>query len=287
LLVADDERVEIVLRAGRRRVAIHAEDEPRMQERRALIKPDGGPAQHPVWRDEESALRATTRALALARKARRPVHILHVTSAAEMPLLAENKDIASVEVTPQHLTLAAPECYERLGTFAQMNPPIREARHREALWRAVTDGVVDVIGSDHAPHTREEKARPYPQSPSGMPGVQTLAPILLDHVAQGRLTLERFVDLTSAGAARIYNIAGKGRIALGYDADLTLVDLKARWTIEDDWIASKCGWTPFAGMSVTGRPIATIVRGSGVMRDGALLGKPRGRPVRFLETFAD
>jgi dihydroorotase len=286
LLVADDARVEIVLRAGRRRVAIHAEDEPRMQERRALIKPEGGPAQHPVWRDEESAVRATKRALALARKTRRPVHILHVTTAGEMPLLAEHKDIASVEVTPQHLTLTAPECYERLGTLAQMNPPIRDARHRDALWHALAGGIVDVIGSDHAPHTREEKARPYPASPSGMTGVQTLVPIMLDHVAAGRLTLERFVDLTSAGPQRIFNIAGKGRIALGYDADLTIVDLAKRQRIENAWIASRCGWTPFDGMTVTGWPQATVIRGRIVMRDGGLLGPPAGEPIRFADTLA-
>src|SRR5690606_32091384 len=155
------------------------------------------------------------------------------------------KDRVSVEVTPQHLTLAAPECYDRLGTYAQMNPPIRDARHREALWHGIAQGVVDVIGSDHAPHAREEKDKPYPQSPSGMPGVQTLVPIMLDHVNAGRLTLERFVDLTSAGPARLYNIAAKGRIAVGYDADFTLVDLNAKRTIENRWIASKCGWTPF------------------------------------------
>ncbi len=286
LLVADDAHIEMVLRAGRRRVAIHAEDEPRMQERRALIKPDGGPAQHPMWRDEESALRATTRALALARKTRRPVHILHVTSAAEMPLLAQHKDIASVEVTPQHLTLAAPECYERLGTLAQMNPPIRDARHREALWRGLADGIVDVIGSDHAPHTREEKAKPYPASPSGMTGVQTLVPIMLDHVAAGRLTLERFVDLTSAGAQRLFNIAGKGRIALGYDADFTIVDLAHRRRIENKWIASRAGWTPFDGTTVTGWPRATIIRGNIAMRDDELQGQPAGAPIRFVDTLA-
>jgi dihydroorotase len=285
LLVADDAGAEIVLRAGRRRVAIHAEDEPRMQERRALIEAGAGPAQHPVWRDEESALRATRRALALARKTARPVHILHVTSAAELPLLAEHKDIATAEVTPQHLTLAAPDCYERLGTFAQMNPPIREARHRDALWRALADGVVDVIGSDHAPHTREEKAKPYPASPSGMPGVQTLVPVMLDHVAAGRLTLERFVDLTSAGPQRLFNLAGKGRIALGYDADLTIVDLGARRRIENAWIASRCGWTPFDGMTVTGWPRATMIRGRIVMRDDEAIGPPAGAPLRFVDTL--
>ncbi len=285
LLVADDDALDAVLRSGMRRCAIHAEDEPRLRERLKLVREGADVSMHPVWRDEEVALRATQRIVTLARKAGRRIHVLHVTTAEEMAFLAGHKDLVTVETTPQHLTLAAPDCYQRLGTFAQMNPPIREGRHREALWRAVTDGVVDVIGSDHAPHTKEEKAKPYPQSPSGMPGVQTLPAILLDHVAQGRLTLERFVDLTSASAARIYNIAGKGRIALGYDADLTLVDLKARWTITNDWIASKCGWTPFDGMSVTGRPVATIVRGLTVMRDGSLLDRPRGRPVRFTETF--
>ncbi|MEX2295846.1 MAG: dihydroorotase [Dongiaceae bacterium] len=286
LLVADDDALEAVLRSGTRRCAIHAEDEPRLRERLALVREGADVSMHPVWRDEETALKATKRIVALARKAGRRIHVLHVTTAEEMAFLAGEKDLVTVETTPQHLTLAAPDCYERLGTFAQMNPPIRDAHHRDALWRAVSDGVVDVIGSDHAPHTKEEKAKPYPQSPSGMPGVQTLVPILLDHVAQGRLTLERFVDLTSASAARIYNIAGKGRIALGYDADLTLVDLRAKWTIENDWIASRCGWTPFAGMKVTGKPVATIVRGMSAMRDGALVDKPRGRPVRFTETMA-
>jgi dihydroorotase len=190
-----------------------------------------------------------------------------------------------VETTPQHLTLSAPECYERLGTYAQMNPPIREARHREALWRAVREGLVDVIGSDHAPHTRAEKDKPYPDSPAGMPGVQTLVTILLDHVNAGRMSLERFVDLTSAGAQRVFGIAGKGRIALGYDADFTIVDLKKKRRIENSWIASKCGWTPFDGMETTGWPIATIIRGQIVMRDDALLAPSAGEPVRFGETL--
>jgi dihydroorotase len=167
-----------------------------------------------------------------------------------------------------------------------MNPPIRDARHRDALWHALAGGIVDVIGSDHAPHTREEKARPYPASPSGMTGVQTLVPIMLDHVAAGRLTLERFVDLTSAGPQRIFNIAGKGRIALGYDADLTIVDLAKRQRIENAWIASRCGWTPFDGMTVTGWPQATVIRGRIVMRDGGLLGPPAGEPIRFADTLA-
>jgi dihydroorotase len=190
-----------------------------------------------------------------------------------------------MEVTPQHLTLAAPECYAELGTFAQMNPPIREASHRDALWRAVAEGLVDVVGSDHAPHTKEEKSKPYPASPSGMPGVQTLLPLLLDHMNAGRLSLERVVDLTSAGAQRIYGIAGKGRLALGYDGDVTLVDLGTERVIEEGWLASKCGWSPFAGRRVKGWPVATVIRGRVVMREGELLGPPAGRPVRFTETL--
>jgi dihydroorotase len=283
LLVADDATLGAVLAQGTRRVAVHCEDEPRLLERKHLADEAGHPRAHHVWRDVETALLATKRLVALAEKVGRRVHVLHVTTAEEMEFLAHHKDWATVETTPQHLTLAAPDCYERMGSLAQMNPPIREAHHRDALWAAIASGVVDVLGSDHAPHTLEEKSKPYPQSPSGMTGVQTLVPIMLNHVAEGRLTLERFVDLTSAGPARIYNIQGKGRIALGYDADFTVVDLKARRTITNGWIESRCGWTPFDGKEVTGWPMATIVRGAVVMRDGQLLGAPVGRPVRFLE----
>jgi len=285
LLVADEDDIRRVLENGRRRMAVHSEDEARLRERHALVKDGADVAMHSVWRDVETAVRSTQRLLRLARAAGRRVHVLHVTTAEEIPILAANKDIATVETTPQHLTLVAPDCYQRLGTFAQMNPPIREARHRDALWHAVDQGVVDCIGSDHAPHTREEKAKAYPQSPSGMPGVQTLLPLLLDHVNAGRLTLDRLIDLTSTGPARIYGIAGKGRIAVGYDADLTVVDLKARRTIREAWIASRCGWTPFDGMTVTGWPIATIVRGQVVMRDDQLVGEPVGGLVRFSETL--
>lgn len=282
LLVPDDAHLEAILASGRRRVAIHAEDEYRLRERFSMVEGGAPVAMHPQWRDVETAVNATRRVLRLSEKTGRPVHVLHITTADEMALLAEHKRLATVEVTPQHLTLAAPECYERLGTRAQMNPPIREAHHRDGLWRALEAGVVDVIGSDHAPHTLEEKAQPYPQSPSGMTGVQTLVPIMLDHVNAGRLTLERFVDLVCSGPQRIYNIAAKGRIAVGYDADFTIVDLAARRRIEDSWIRSRTGWTPFDGRDVVGWPKLTIVRGHIVMREDELLGSPVGEAVRFV-----
>ncbi|MBV8237399.1 MAG: dihydroorotase, partial [Sphingomonas sp.] len=280
LLVSEDARLAEVLASGHRRVAIHAEDEERMNAR-AGERVEGDPASHPVWRDDESAMLATRRILALARAARRRVHVLHVTTPAELELLAQHKDIASCEVTPQHLTLAGEEAYPRLGTLAQMNPPIRSGAHRDGLWHWLNQGVPDVIGSDHAPHTLEEKAKPYPASPSGMPGVQTLLPLLLDHAAAGRLTLQRVIDLTSAGAQRIFGIAGKGRIAAGYDADFTVVDLKKRWTIDAQWLASRCGWSPFTGMTLTGKPIGTIIRGGVAMWEDSLGDAPAGEPVRF------
>jgi dihydroorotase len=282
LLVPDDETLERVLSSGRRRVAVHAEDESRLKEREQLVKgADVSVSMHPEWRDEESALRATKRALSAGRKTGRPLHILHVTTAEEMDLLKEHKDVATVEVTPQHLTLTAPDCYERLGTYAQMNPPIRSARHREALWRAVSEGIVDVVGSDHAPHTREEKQRPYPASPSGMPGVQTILPLMLNHVAAGQLSLERLTELLCTGPARLYDVRAKGAIAPGMDADLTLVDLGTQRRIDDVDMASRCGWTPFHGMTVTGWPIMTLVAGRVAMRDGAIQGPAAGRIVTF------
>ncbi|RYY47947.1 MAG: dihydroorotase [Sphingomonadales bacterium] len=280
LLVSDDTNLARVLASGHRRVAIHAEDEFRMQDRLGE-RVAGDPASHPVWRDDESAMLATRRILGLARAARRRIHILHVTTPAELELIGQNKDIATCEVTPQHLTLAGEDAYPRLGSYAQMNPPIRSGAHRDGLWEWLRQGVPDVIGSDHAPHTIEEKARPYPDSPSGMPGVQTLLPLMLNHVAEGRLTLQRLIDLTSAGPQRVFGIAGKGRIATGYDADFTVVDLKAQWTVEDSWLASRCGWSPFSGMTLTGKPIGTIVRGNRVMWEAVLADAAVGAPVRF------
>ncbi|SCW71690.1 dihydroorotase [Ancylobacter rudongensis] len=284
LLVADDPGVRAILKVIRRRAAFHCEDEPRLEERKGLRVP-GDASSHPVWRDEIAALTATTRLVNLARSEGKRVHVLHITSQEEIEYLRGQKDVATVEVTPHHLTMDA-SWYASHGTHVQMNPPVREARHKAALWRGLSEGVVDVLGSDHAPHTREEKAKPYPASPSGMTGVQTFVPTMLDHVNAGRLTLERFVDLSSAGPARIFNIATKGRIAVGYDADFTIVDLKRRETIRNEWITSKAGWTPYDGVEVTGWPVGTLIRGNRVMWEGELVAPAQGEAIRFLETLA-
>jgi dihydroorotase len=284
LLLSKPEDIFAALKSGTRRVAVHSEDEDRLVARKALAA-RATPASHPIWRDVETARASTERVLALAKKAGRRLHVLHVTTGDEIPLLAAAKDFATAETTPQHLTLSAPDCYERLGSYAQMNPPIRDESHRQALWNAVREGVIDVIGSDHAPHTREEKNKTYPDTPSGMPGVQTLVTLLLDHVNMGHMSLERFVDLTAYGPQRIFGLAGKGRIARGWDADFTVVDMNHSRTIENSWIASRCGWTPFDGMKTKGWAVATILRGQIVMRDFALAAASRGQPLRFVETL--
>ncbi|MDX2275951.1 MAG: dihydroorotase [Hyphomonadaceae bacterium] len=285
LLVPDDEGLDRVVANINRRGAFHCEDEARLKERKALAR-EGDWTSHAEVRDDQAGLLAVQRLVKAARKYRKRVHVLHISSKIEMEFLATCKDVATVETLPQFLSFEAPEVYQRLKGMAQMNPPIRYAADRAACWSlGIAQGVVDVIGTDHAPHTREEKAQPYPKSPSGMPGVQTLVPVMLTHVAQGRLSLARCIDLTSGGAQRVFNIANKGRVALGYDADFTIVDLKARRTIRNEDQASRVGWTPFDGFEAQGWPMATIIRGQTVMRDGALTAPARGEPIQFLETL--
>ncbi len=281
LMIEDDAGIERVMRHGRRRIAFHSEDEYRLQARRSLFSRGDPYDSHRLWRDEECAFLGTRRIVALARRTGRPAHILHVSTAEELGYLQGCRDIATVELLVNHLTQVAPDCYERLGSLAVMNPPIRDRRHFEASWQAVRDGVVDTLGSDHAPHSLEAKARPWPDCPAGLTGVQTIVPVMLDHVNAGRLSLGRLVDLMAAGPARVYGLVGKGRIAAGNDADFTLVDMKARRRIENDWIATPAGWTPFDGMQVTGWPVMVILRGQVVMRDDTVPGSPRGRLARF------
>jgi dihydroorotase len=281
LLIEDDESLERVMRSGRRRIAYHSEDEYRLQARKPMFHSGMPYSNHMVWRDEECAILGTRRLMALARKTGRPAHILHVSTAQELDILRGHRDVATVELLVNHLTQWAPDVYDKLGGFGVMNPPIRGREHYEAAWAAVRDGTADTIGSDHAPHPHAAKLKPWPEVPAGLTGVQTLVPVMLDHVNAGRLSLSRLVDLLAAGPARVYGAVGKGRLAAGYDADFTLVDMRAKRTIENAWIVSPCGWTPFDGMAVTGWPMATIVRGAVVMRDGEVLGAPTGKLVNF------
>ncbi|MBO6548317.1 MAG: dihydroorotase [Rhizobiales bacterium] len=284
LLVDDEESLKKILAKITRRAAFHSEDEARLIERKDVRRHDD-PSSHPEWRDVTAAMISTKMLVEAAREAGKRIHVLHISTAEEIEYLAHHKDVASVELTPQHLSLSAPEVYEKLGTYAQMNPPLREARHAKALWLGLQNGVADVLGSDHAPHTIEEKEKPYPESPSGMTGVQTLVPIMLDHVNNGKLSLERFVDLTSHGPNRLFGMATKGRIAVGMDADLTIVDMNQTKTITNDWIESKSQWTPYNGQTVKGWPKGTIIRGHRVMWEDEIIGTAIGEPVKFSEAL--
>lgn len=281
LLVDKDILLEKILRHTQRRVIVHCEDERRLKERKALAENSHDVHSHPLWRDEQTALIATEKLVTMAEKLQRKVHVLHVSSSEEMSFLKNHKKTASVEILPQFLTFSAPECYDRLGTLAQMNPPIRDQRHLENLWKAVNDGVVDVIGTDHAPHTIIEKQKTYPMSPSGMPGVQTLVPIMLNHVHAQRLSLEKMTELLTENVRKIFQIKNKGRIQLGFDADFTIVDTKKNRTIENSWILSRCGWTPYHGMRVTGWVQSTIINGELAMTDDQILTRPHIQGIQF------
>ena len=281
LMIEDDAGIEAVMRTGRRRIAFHSEDEYRLQARKPQFHTGEPYAHHMDWRDPECAFLGTRRIMALARRTGRPAHIVHVSTEEEFDYLAGFRDLATAEVLVNHLTQIGPECYEQLGGYAVMNPPIRDARHFHAAWAAVADGRVDTIGSDHAPHSRAAKEKPWPETAAGLTGVQTSVPIMLDHVHAGRLSLERMVSLMAEGPARVYGALCKGRITVGNDADFTIVDLKHERTIDNDWIVSPVGWTPFAGKTVVGWPVVTIVRGHVVMRDDEVLGTPEGRCIRF------
>ncbi|GBQ29674.1 dihydroorotase [Gluconacetobacter azotocaptans] len=281
LLVDDDASVETIMRDGARRICFHSEDETRLQERKKLFLAGGPHRLHADWHDVECAFLGTRRLAALARRTGRPIHILHVSTAEELSYLQDFRDLVTTELLVNHLTHFGPDIYDTHGGFAVMNPPIRDRRHYDAAWAAVRDGMVDCIGSDHAPHSREAKERPWPETAAGLTGVQTLVPVMLNHVSEGRLSLERMVQLMAEGPARVYGLANKGRIAIGYDADFTVVDPDRRRTIEQDWIASPCGWTPFDGYECTGWPAMTVIRGQIVMREDEVLGSPSGRPAGF------
>jgi dihydroorotase len=290
LLIPDDPTLERVLRSGSRRVTVHSEDDPRLKERYAdLVRryPDGAPVtMHHDVRDIECAVRSTRRLLDLAERTGRRIHLLHVSTAEELDLVRERDlgDLVTVEATPNHLFLAAPECYEEHGTWAQMNPPVREARHRDALREALLDGTVTCIGSDHAPHTAEEKARPFPQSPSGIPGVQTTIALLLTAVRDGWLRREDMVRLQVEGPARVYGILDRGPLVAGSAGTAVIVDPSRTEPLAADWLRSRSPCNPFIGRTLAGLPTEVVLRGQVVLRDGVPVGEPCGQPLRFAET---
>jgi dihydroorotase len=280
LLVDKEADIEKVISQSDRIVSIHSEDEKILNLRKRFIK-EGDVHSHPEWRNTECAISSTRRVVKIAERYNKQIHVLHVTTKDEVDFLAMHKKNVTFEITPQHLTLYAPDCYDKLGTFAQMNPPIRKKEHYDRLWTAVKNSVVDVLGSDHAPHSKEDKKKKYPDSPSGMPGVQTILPIMLNHVNNEKLSLEQLIKLMCENPCKIFGIKNKGYIKENFDADLTIVDMNKEQTIKDEMIASKCGWTPFNNFNVKGFPVATVVNGKVVMSEGKVKIEGSGQPLDF------
>ena len=280
LLVSQEKDIEKVISNSSKIISVHSEDENILLSRKKFIK-EGDVTSHPVWRNEECALESTKRVVRLAQKYKKKIHILHVTTKQQIDFFSEKREGVTFEITPQHLTLFAPDCYDKLKTFSQMNPPLRSKDHYDRLWDAVKESLVSTIGSDHAPHTKEEKNRKYPLSPSGMPGVQTLLPVMLDHVNKGKLKIEKLIELVCENPCDLFGIKNKGYINENYDADLTIIDMNKEVVIKDNWIESKCGWTPFNNYMVKGFPIATIVNGEIVMENGKIISPAKGKPLNF------
>ena len=280
LLVDKEADIEKVISSSNRIVSIHSEDEDIINLRKKFIK-KGDVHSHPEWRNVECAMSSTRRVVKIAERYNKKIHVLHVTTKEEVDFLAMHKKNVTFETTPQHLTLYAPDCYDKLGTYAQMNPPLRTKEHYDRLWVAIKNNIVDVLGSDHAPHLKINKDKIYPDTPSGMPGVQTIFPVMLDHVNSGKLSLEQLINLMCENPCRIFGIKNKGYIKEGFDADLTIADMNKEVVIKDEMIASKCGWTPFNNYKVTGFPVGTIVNGNLVMSDGKVVLESKGQPLKF------
>ena len=280
LLVDKEADIEKVISNSDRIVSIHSEDE-EILKMRVKFKKKGNVHSHPEWRNVECAMSSTRRVVKIAERYNKKIHVLHVTTKEEVDFLAMHKKNVTFETTPQHLTLYAPDCYDKLGTYAQMNPPIRSKEHYDRLWTAIKNNIVDVLGSDHAPHSKENKDKEYPNTPSGMPGVQTIFPVMLNHVNNGKLSLEQLITLMCENPCKIFGIKDKGFIKEGFDADLTIVDMNKEQIIKNEMMASKCGWTPFHNYKVKGFPIGTIVNGNLVMSEGKIISKALGKPLKF------
>ena len=280
LLVDKEEDIEKVFKHASKVVAVHSEDEEILELRKKLIE-KGNVKTHPLWRNEEVAISSTRKIVKIAKRLNKKAHILHVTTKEEVDFLSQNKGNITFEITPQHLTMYAPDCYDKLGSYAQMNPPIREKSHYDRLWFAIRNNYNDTIGSDHAPHLKLNKEKSYPDTPSGMPGVQTILPVLLNHMNDGKINLNQIVNFLCENPVKIFDIQNKGYIKKDFDADFTIIDLNKEIEVKNEKIESKCGWSPFDGYKFKGTPIYTIIGGEVKMKDGKIIGEPTGKPLEF------
>jgi dihydroorotase len=280
LLVDDQQALERIFGETTLPITAHCEDESTIRANKSRFAATTDVADHSRIRDHQAAIVATRRAIDLAVRHCHRFHVLHVSTAAEVDLIAEHRDFVTAEVCPHHLFFNCDD-YERLGTLVQMNPSLKTAADNTGLWRALLAGTIQVVATDHAPHTREEKDQPYPKSPSGLPAVENSLALLLNEVHRGRCTLPQVVSWMCDAPARVWDIARKGRIAEGYDADLVLVDLNKSATVKNADQETKCKWSPWDSVALTGWPVRTWVLGQEVFRDGRIDESIRGREAEF------
>jgi dihydroorotase len=281
LLVDKFEDLERIFRDVDKLIAVHAENEARINARKALFAGREEAQVHSELRDNQCALLATQQAVALSQKYQRRLHILHLSTKEEVDFLRhEKRPWITCEVTPQHLFLDT-SIYETLGSKAKMNPPIRSLEDRLAMMQGLQEGVVDLIATDHAPHLLSEKEVPYSKAMAGMPGVETALPLMLTSAHRGEVRLQQVVHWMCEAPAQAYRIPNKGRIQIGWDADLVLVDLEYFKPVRREELLSRCGWSPFEGWSLTGWPLVTIVAGQLAWKDGAIQPEVRGQELTF------
>ena len=280
MLVDDQECLEAIFAETTLPITAHCEDESTVRANRERLSGPLTVHDHSRIRDHKAAVTATVRAIDLARRHNHRFHVLHVSTASEVEILAQQSDLITAEACPHHLFLDTSD-YDRLGTLAQMNPSLKTADDRAALWRGLRDGAIRILATDHAPHTLEEKRAPYPESPSGIPAVEVFLPLMLDEVNRGRCTLQDLAAWMSDGPARIWDIVGKGRIEPGYDADLVLVDMAEEREVRNEDQHCRCGWTPWHGTRLRGWPVRTWVGGRTVFADGRVAPEPLGRELVF------
>lgn len=280
LLVDEQEALERIFAETTLPICAHCEDESTVRRNKAHYAGETDVAVHSKIRDHRAALVATQRAADLARRHRHRFHVLHLSAAEEIPVVADHGGVITAEVCPHHLFFNVDD-YARLGSLIQMNPSVKTKADNEALWQALLDGVIQVIATDHAPHTLEEKAQPYPASPSGLPAVENVMALMLNEVNRGRCTLGQVAHWMCDAPARVWDIVNKGRIAEGYDADLVLVNMQLEKTIRNAEQETKCRWSPWDGVTLRGWPVRTFVMGREVYRDGAIDDTVRGAEATY------
>lgn len=280
LLVDEQEALERIFAETTLPICAHCEDESTIRANRERLGSDLQLADHSRIRDHQAALICTKRAVDLAMRHQHRFHVLHVSTAEEADFLKERRRYITSEVCPHHLFFSIDD-YDRLGTLVQMNPSVKTADDNRRLWEALLEGTIQIIATDHAPHTLDEKAVPYPKSPSGIPAVENSLALMLNQVHLGKCSLEQVVGWMCDGPARVWDMVGKGRIDVGYDADLVLVDLNKVETIRNADQLTKSKWSPWDGVTLTGWPVRTWVRGQTVFQLGQVVDTPCGAEVMF------